>query len=251
MCIRDSVIVQGLGSGEGVLIHEDAFANLRLRIDLDQCWIGVSSGTKGDEMYEEERLAACRISSPGLRNKGESVSDEAQLLLDEEGAPHEHYTYVALWFDQPSFSIMSRSASDPRSRIDVARWRHHITLAYLPTMTAAQRMDLEKKLNDVYNDWRDIEPNHGPIDLLTSRRFVVGARIHDLSEDDVGDEFDRWPDTDVYTRYRSDFLHKKLKTFAIWSTMAYSPSSRSPLRLPRRKSLTECLKFHLTSSKVL
>ena len=60
------VIVQGLGSGEGVLIHEDAFANLRLRIDLDQCWIGVSSGTNGDEMHEEERLAACRISSPGL-----------------------------------------------------------------------------------------------------------------------------------------------------------------------------------------
>ena len=66
-------------------------------------------------------------------------------------------------------------------------------------------------MNDLFAEWREIEPGHGPMELLTSRAFQVGRRLRDLGDGDVVDAFDRWPGTDIYHCYYSDFLHKNFE----------------------------------------
>ena len=157
--MENAIVIRGFGPGESVLLHENAISNLRLRVSLEECWIGVSSGTKENDEDEKERLAACRAASAAstLAAKSDegderdaSVSEEEQAAPEDDDPLRGHYTYVALWFNRPSFRVMSGSPRDPRGRIAVTRdprgrQLHHISLAYLPAMTAFGRWNWRRK----------------------------------------------------------------------------------------------------------
>ena len=219
--MQNQLVIGGFESEDSVRVHEDAFSCLRLRIELDKCWIGVSSGVKNDNRYENERLAACHAASAASTltaksdekdDRDPSASEKNQNAPKDDDPFHGQYTYIAFWFEEASFTVMSGSDRDPRSRTAVTRWKHHISLAYLPYMTAAQRINLEEKMNKLFDEWKEIEPGHGPLELLTSRGFLIGQLLHNTVDIGAVKTFDqRWPGTDIYTRYTSDFRFKNLK----------------------------------------
>ena len=175
---------------------------MRLYVPLRGCQIIVREGTKGD-VYEEERLLACTKA-----NADESASMPSRT---KEERSETHYTYVALWLKWPRLKVIRSSGPGRTECMADVSWPHHITLAYLPLMSASEMKDMERFMNDLVDDWSTFKPEHRPTALLTSRSFVVGRRACDFTGDDLPHTVYKWQNSDVYTCYRSDFINTEWK----------------------------------------
>ena len=213
------IIILGHNSGDTVLLHVIPFSNMRLHVKLSDCSIEVHEGMKGD-CYNEDRLAVCcsaaAVALP-LAEVAEAKVEKMAIENDTQDTSEQmtkcvtHYTYVALRFKVASFRVVSGSQQDAKERRAVTSYAHHITLAYLPSMSERNRNEMRKSMNILLCDWPSIDAECRPMELLSSRGFEVGGRKRDVVGDDSVDESEKWPDTDVFTWYRSNFLCKSLE----------------------------------------
>ena len=196
--------ILGSNPGDAVFVHERIFANMRLFASAQNLWISVSAGVKGDD-FEEMRLEACSITDNQCRNPMAEGNTSARNQISEKALTH--YTYVALFLEDAQLKIIDKKDQKKVERYATLRWSHHITLAYLPFMSTREMASMEAALNDLIQNWLDTEPKYRPSCLLTSRSVVVGRRLEDIGNDHMLSDIDRWPNTDIYTSYHSDFIN--------------------------------------------
>jgi hypothetical protein len=199
---EEGIIISGDGLGQEVLLHASIFSNMRLYVPLGDCWIVVREGAKGDS-YEEERLLACQESAEAGEKQVEVEGDNSALSQTRKTS-FTHYTYMAFQFRKAYFKVNSEGNQGPR--MAATRWAHHITLAYLPARTRDEMRRMAKDSNELLADWFATKPDGRPLDLLTSRSFLIGRHACDFVNNDRPSDYDRWPNSDVYTSGRSNFL---------------------------------------------
>ena len=149
-------------------VSEASFSKLRFYVKREDIRVRVIESTKKG-LDEEERTRACANTSlvaTSGRNAVPTTCDASAC-----------YTYVTLWFDTLYFRTSFTNDSFARTKD-----AHHISLAYLPSLTENVRQKMETHANEVLDAWFEMRktPHQRPAALLTSRGILLGRRVDDL-----------------------------------------------------------------------
>ena len=146
------IVITGDASGDAVLVHEHAIANVRLYVKKGDCRVVVHECEHRASDEYEKRASLCRATA-----STRPPSD----IPDDSSAPQSgtYYLYVALWFDKV-FIKVSCSGHRETLRMAATAMPHHITLAYLPSRGNYLLSAMADSLNEVCEDWFGSEGAH-------------------------------------------------------------------------------------------
>ena len=158
------------------IISHRKFANSMLYADRNWIWINVYECLL-DSDNKQKRESVSRRTFEEIPEKAKiqmardrSAWDQEQTKAAPQSKVRTHYTYISLEIGRPSIKSSFPGNGGKYGRLAKC---HHITLAYLPTTTMAEREQIRKALEDIIKDFFSTAKNSRPCELLSSRYFEV------------------------------------------------------------------------------